>query len=313
MALEHSMLLDSAVVQDPYPFYDQLRSSDPVWRASPHDVYAVTSFELLAEAARRVEDFSSVMTSLLYKGEDGLIAKMDMRLGEPTLAVADPPAHTAHKQLIFPKFVSQRMVRIEAELADFADSCLERTLDMGRFDFMEEIGIAVPIRAIAMLIGFNDSNDALLAKTAFQLVELTSAARTLDEMSQIQVNHGEIRAWMQDQLDQRDGSESEHVLDAVKTAVDTGQFSPDQAMTTLLTLLSAGGESTSSLLGNAVRILAEQPDIRRMLQDDLSKVPAFIEEAGRLESPFRSHIRSVPNDTSLGGVNIPAGSTLMLM
>lgn len=313
MAIEHAMLLDPAVVQNPYPFYDELRATAPVWRASPQDIFAVTSFDLLAEAARRIEDFSSVMTALLYKGDDGIIAKMDMQLGEPTLAVADPPVHTAHKQLIFPRFVSRRMAGIEEELAEYAERCIARTIEMGSFDFMQEIGIAVPIRAIAMLIGFNDSNDALLAQTAFQLVELTSAARTLEEMAQVQLNHGEIRVWMQDQLDQRDGSESEHVLDAIKVAVDSGQFTPDQAMTTMLTLLSAGGESTSSLLGNAVRILAEQPDIRRMLQDDLSKVPAFIEEAGRLESPFRSHIRSVPRDTSLGGVAIPAGSTLMLM
>jgi cytochrome P450 len=313
MPLDHKLILDPEVIQHPYPFYDELRATSPVWRASQQDIFAVTSFDLLAEAARRIDDFSSVMTALLYKGEDGVLAKMDMALGDPTLAVADPPAHTAHKQLVFPKFVSQRMARIEAELTHFAEACVERTIEMGSFDFMEEIGIAVPIRAIAMLIGFEDSNDTLLARTAFQLVELTSAARTLEEMGQIQLNHDEIRIWMQDQLDRRQGGETEHVLDAIKTAVETGQFTRDQAMTTMLTLLSAGGESTSSLIGNAVRILAENPDLRRTLQYDPAQVPAFIEEAGRLESPFRSHVRSVPRDTTLGGVDLPAGSTLMMM
>lgn len=313
MAISHNVLLEPAVVQNPYPFYDDLRDQEPVWRASPDNIFVVTSFEHLSEAARRIEDFSSIMTSFLYKGEDGVLTKMEAGLGDPTLAVADPPVHTAHKQLIFPRFVSQRMVRIEAELTAYAEKCIERTRELGRFDFMKEIGIAVPIRAIAMLIGFNDSNDSLLARTAFQLVELTSAARTLEELAQIQLNHDEIRVWMQDELDQRPGGESEHVLDAIKNAVNSGQFSRDQAMTTMLTLLAAGGESTSSLLGNAVRILAENPDLVRLLQNDLSMVPAFIEEAGRLESPFRSHVRSVPRDTSLGGVDIPAGSTLMLM
>jgi cytochrome P450 len=87
----------------------------------------------------------------------------------------------------------------------------------------------------------------------------------------------------------------------------------NQALTTMMTLLSAGGESTSSLLGNAVRILAENPDIREKLKADPSQIPAFIEEALRIESPFRSHIRSVPHDTTLGDVAIPAGSTLMMM
>jgi cytochrome P450 family 144 len=311
--IDQHLMLDPAVMDDPYPFYAQLRAQAPVWQAGPQDIFTVTSFDLLAEAARRIEDFSSVMTALLYKGDDGLLAKMDMALGDPTLAVADPPEHTIHKKLVFPQFVSQRMARIEAELSQFAETCVDRAMDKGSFDFMDEIGIAVPIRAIAMLIGFEDSHDGLLAQTAFDLIELTAATRTLAEIGQIRMNHDDIRVWMRDQLDRRQGGESEHVLDAIKTALDAGQFSADQAMTTLITLLSAGGESTSSLLGNAVRILAEAPDLRRRLQGDPALIPAFIEEAGRLESPFRSHLRSVPRDTRLGGVAIPAGSTLLLM
>jgi cytochrome P450 len=253
------------------------------------------------------------MNAFLYKNDEGVLAKIPTQLGEPTLAVADPPVHTAHKQMIFPQFVSKRMALIEDELTRYAHACIDESQDMGRFDFMEEIGIAVPIRAIAMLIGFADSNDELLARTAFQLVELTSAARTMEEMGQIQLNHEEIRIWMTDQLERRVAGESEHLLDAVKAAVNSGQFNHDQAMTTMMTLLSAGGESTSSLLGNAVRILAENPDIRMRLKAEPGQIPAFIEEALRLESPFRSHLRSVPRDTSLGGVDLPAGSTLLMM
>lgn len=313
MTIDQKLMLDPAVVDDPYAFYDELRETAPVWQVGPDDIFAVTSFELLAEAARRTEDFSSVLNAFLYRNDDGVLAKLATDLGEPTLAVADPPDHTRHKQMIFPKFVSARMALIEGELTAYARACIDRAQEMGSFDFMQEIGIAVPIRAIAMLIGFADSNDALLARTAFQLVELTSAARTLAEMGQIQLNHEEIRVWMSQQLNRRAGGESEHLLDAVKSAIDSGQFTLNQGLTTMMTLLSAGGESTSSLLGNAVRILAENPDILAKLKSDPAQVPAFIEEALRLESPFRSHLRSVPRDTELGGVVLPAGSTLLMM
>jgi cytochrome P450 len=86
-----------------------------------------------------------------------------------------------------------------------------------------------------------------------------------------------------------------------------------QALLVMLTLLSAGAESTASLLGNAVRILAERPALVGTLKANMDLLPAFIEEAGRLESPFRHHLRSVPRDTELGGVAVPAGSTLLLM
>ena len=78
-------------------------------------------------------------------------------------------------------------------------------------------------------------------------------------------------------------------------------------------MLSAGGESTTSLLGNAVRLLAEHPDLQQHLRQNPEQIPTFVEEALRLESPFRYHMRSVPKDTTLGGVDIPAGATVLLL
>lgn len=90
-------------------------------------------------------------------------------------------------------------------------------------------------------------------------------------------------------------------------------FTDFEAFTILHTLLSAGGESTTSLLGNAVRILAEQPQLQQQLRAHPQLVATFVEEAVRLEPPFRYHMRDVAEDTALGGARIPAGSTLLLL
>jgi cytochrome P450 family 144 len=86
-----------------------------------------------------------------------------------------------------------------------------------------------------------------------------------------------------------------------------------QATVILHTLLSAGGESTTSLLGNAVRILAEQPDLQDHLRRNPEQIATFVEEALRLESPFRYLMRSAANSTTLGSVDIPAGATVLLL
>ena len=96
-------------------------------------------------------------------------------------------------------------------------------------------------------------------------------------------------------------------------ACNDGVFGDFEAIGILHTLLSAGGESTTSLLGNAVRILAEHPDLQEHLRQNPEQIPAFVEEALRLEPPFRYHMRSVPKDTTLGGVDIPAGATVLLL
>ena len=80
----------------------------------------------------------------------------------------------------------------------------------------------------------------------------------------------------------------------------------------LHTLLSAGGESTTSLIGNAVRMLAEDPEMQQRLREHPELVDVFVEEALRLESPFRQMMRSVPRDTTLGGIAVAGGSTALL-
>jgi cytochrome P450 len=59
-------------------------------------------------------------------------------------------------------------------------------------------------------------------------------------------------------------------------------------------------------------LLAESPALQRRLREKPDDVDVFVEEVLRLESPFRQMMRSVPHDTTLGGVDIPAGSTVVL-
>jgi cytochrome P450 len=103
------------------------------------------------------------------------------------------------------------------------------------------------------------------------------------------------------------------LVGAVARGVTAEVFGNVEANVILHTLLSAGGESTTSLLGNAVRILAEHPDLQEHLRQTPEQIPTFVEEALRLESPFRYLMRSVPSDTTLGDVDIPAGATVLLL
>ena len=313
MNIDPKLILDRDVIQNPYPFYNALRQHAPVWRAGHAPVYVVTGYEILCEATRRIEDFSSELKVSLYKNKDGLLDAMPANFGSPALAIADPPTHTLHKQIMFPRFVAKKMELLEEELSDFTAAKLQEAQAKGKFDFMEEIGGPIPIRAINRLIGFRNADEKVLLKTALESSEVTGGAMTLEELGALKVRVGEINAWLDETLEERDGTNTEDVLDAVKAAMLAGQFSKGEALITMITLLSAGGESTGALLGNAVRILAEQPSLVAHLKTNMELLPPFIEEAARLESPFRSHLRSVPRETELAGVKIPADATLMLM
>ena len=61
------------------------------------------------------------------------------------------------------------------------------------------------------------------------------------------------------------------------------------------------------LLSFALRMLAERPDLQELLRDDRDRIPNFIEETLRLESPLRAQFRMARVRTTLAGVDIPAG------
>jgi cytochrome P450 len=109
-----------------------------------------------------------------------------------------------------------------------------------------------------------------------------------------------------------DGPGSETVLGACADAVRAGQLSDIEAISILLLVVSAGSESTASLLGTGVRILAENPELQQRLRDDPELLPAFVEETCRIDPPFRGHYRRVRRPTNLGGVALPDGARLVL-
>ncbi|WP_051164628.1 hypothetical protein [Nocardia testacea] len=65
----------------------------------------------------------------------------------------------------------------------------------------------------------------------------------------------------------------------------------DQAAILLVQLVTAGAESTTSLLGTAVRLPAEDRALQDRVRADRGRVDALVEEAVRIESPFRGHFR----------------------
>lgn len=61
------------------------------------------------------------------------------------------------------------------------------------------------------------------------------------------------------------------------------------------------------MLGGICNYLSEHPDIQQQLRDDLSLIPAAIEEFVRLFSPYRGFARTVANDTVIHGHTVKPG------
>jgi len=313
-AVSGTRLLDPSVIDEPYGFYNDLRADAPVWEVPGTGIFTVATFQLLAEAAGRVEDFSSNINCLLYRDADGMPRRLPFGdAGIQALATADPPMHALHRDTVFPELVTKRMAALEPDIVEIAEDCVGQAVNEGSVDFMAAIGNVVPITMISRLIGFHDSDLDQLLNAAFDSTAMLGSTLSYDQLVALVARVGEIQEWLSRQLAEAMTEPTDDLIGAVARGVKSGAFSEFEAAAILHTLLSAGGESTTSLLGNAVRILAEHRDLQHQLRANPELIPMFVEEALRLEPPFRYHMRFVPKGTALGGVRIPAGSTVLLL
>jgi len=314
MELSGDLLLDPAVVDDPYPFYRELQARAPVWEIPGTGIFTVATAGLVTEATGRTEDFSSNLKCLLYRDAAGQPCRMPIGdAGAQALATADPPMHALHRAAVFPELVAKRMAALEPDIAGLAGECVTRALDSGTAEFMTAIGNVVPITITSRLIGFRDAGLDQLLTAAFDSTAMVGGALTFDELMRLATRSMEIQAWIGEQVAAAKQDPGADILGTVASAVNNGVFGDLEACSILHILLSAGGESTTSLLGNAVRILAERPDLQAHLRSNPGRIPRFVEEVLRLESPFRYQMRSVPKDTTLGDVSIPADSAVLLL
>jgi cytochrome P450 len=78
--------------------------------------------------------------------------------------------------------------------------------------------------------------------------------------------------------------------------------------------LYAGGQGTAArFLGNAMKLLAERPEVQRKLRQEPDRIPSFVEEMLRFNSPVKANFRMARKTTKIAGVEIPAGSNILLL
>ena len=313
-SLSPEMLLDPAVIENPYAFYRQLVQQAPVWHIPGTDVVLVSSFGAISEVVHRTDDFSSNLLALLYRNDDGTPAVQPFDPGIQTLATADPPRHASHRSAVFPELVARRMAELRGDIEDLAAQHLSVALRDEQVEAMSAIANPVPIRVVSKLIGFQDEDPDELLHAAFTSTAMLAATGPLEHQLAAMEQSIGVMGWIAEQLDAAiNGGRAEGILSVIAAAVHDGELDAGEGFAIMATLLSAGGESTTSLLGNALHVLATRPDLQGHLRAHPAELTPFIEEMLRLESPFRYHLRHATAATQLQGVEIPAGAAVLLL
>lgn len=317
ITIQGTALLDDQVLNEPADFYARLIAEAPVWQVADSNVFTVISYAAVTEASRRTADFSSNLRYFLYRDERGLPGRLLHRMagveGVNVLATADPPQHAQHKKVISPEFSPHRIASLEERLRAMTRDRLAAGREGDRIEFMSAVANMIPIEVIIDLIAFRERNTEALFQTAIVQTDMLACAISREELERRVSFTDNTFLWVFQQLQSAMAAPGEGILGLLAAALNAGDIEVPFAMAVLLTLFAAGGESTSSLIGNSVMLLAENLDLQAKLRAQPHLIPKLIEESLRLQSPFRHHMRLATRDTELCGTRIPEGATLLLM
>lgn len=309
-------LFDERYVQDPYPLYTRMRDAGPVHRIGDSDFHAVCTWDAVSEAVARTDDFSSNLTGAMIYQADGTVGLFPMdEVGGPTqvLAIADDPAHAVHRKALIPHLAAKRIRELEAYVTDTMARLWDDVVRTGTVEWMSAIANRLPMMVVCRLIGVPDEDADQLAAWGYASTQLLEGLVGPEQLAAAGTAAMELAGYIAAQFERPPAEARDTLMGGLAAACAAGEFDALTAQMMMVTLFSAGGESTASLIGSATRILATRPDLQQALRDSPASIPAFVEEVLRFEPPFRGHYRHVLRDCELHGYPLRAGSRLILL
>lgn len=312
-------ITEKRFVDDPYPYYAYFRGQGPVTPMPTRPgVMAVSGQPEIVTIARNPDVYSSynattgpiVPLPFTPEGDDIGEQMEPFRAQMPFsehLITLDPPQHTPYRALLARLFNPQRLKENEAFMQVACDELIDGFIDRGRVELCGEFSTVFTSMVIADLLG---------APRELQQEFLRGWRRPGTIGHQAPPNPmAFLNEYFTPYIEERRRTPRGDVMsDLAQATFPDGSLPTVADLVRLSTILFAAGQDTTThFIGLAMRLLAEQPAVQQRLRQDPKLIPEFVEEQLRFEGPIRCDFRLVKKRTELAGVDLAAGTILVLL
>lgn len=299
-------LVSPHIRANPYPYYAELRAQAPVCQVDPGNLWAVS---------RYVDVLYVLKNPLLFSSQGGRELAIRPWLERNPIAgsliLMDPPQHTATRALITHAFGVRVLPRVEPLARRVCTEFAGRMSGAGVFDACAEISIMLPGNVIANLLGLDDASIEKLRIWTEDLVSVNPGTPAEAQPRIIQTVT-ELEAHVRQMLaDRRQNPRDDLASQLLEAEINGQRLTEDEVVSFFFLLVTAGFETTTHLITQALRILAMHPELVDRLRADMAAIPDFIEEVLRFEPSTHARMRLLTADTELAGVFLPKGSLVV--
>jgi len=313
---------DESLVDDPYPYFDYLREQCPVQREPHHEVMMVTGYEEALAVYHDPAVFSSCNSvtgpfpgfPVPLEGDDVspiIEQHRDQLPMSDQVITFDPPKHTDHRGLLMRLITPKRLRENEESMWRLADRQIDEFIGNGECEFVRQYASPFAMVVIADLLGVPEEDYDLFRKNLTRSTGLGSTGDDTLPRNPLEFLYQQFSLYVEDRRREprsdvlsglaaakfHDGSTPE-VMDVVRVAAN---------------VFAAGQETSVRLLAGALQRIGEDPELANALKENRELIPNFVEEMLRFEGPVKGDFRLARVATNVGGVDIPAGTTVMVL
>lgn len=295
--------LDFTGGTSPYPFFQHMRRTDPVWHGSlsdntqlpeelrPSDEWVLFDYNAVSQAFRD----DRIFTSAAYDKTIGLV------MGHTILAMGGREHHD-HRNLVAKAFRATALERWEPSvIGPVCDRLVDEIKNDGHADLVKAVTFEFPTRIISTLLGLPAEDLDFFRRLSLDLISIpTDIVAGLNAAA-------ELYDYFLKQVEQRRRKLTDDIIgDLVAAEIDGEKLTDEAIIAFLRLLLPAGLETTYRSSGNLLYLLLTHPEQLAMVNQDRSLIPMAIEEGLRFETPLTMVMRTTTEEVEIGGKAIPA-------
>ena len=302
---------------NPYPVYDQLRNSDPIYWSAENGYWLLTRYSDIASLISNANLSSNRIGAHAGRMPEQLKAHFSpfFTAVSSWMLMIDPPDHTRLRGIVNKAFTPRVVENMRALIQQLVDDMLARVKQQKRMEVMADLANPLPAMVISAMLGVPGSDQPQFKawsddiSMALAGIDSAGSKEELFALYEIaQKSYLALSSYFKEKVAELRLNPKENLLSAMIQAEEKGdRLTESELFANCVLLMIAGHETTTNLIGNGLLALLRNPTQQEMLRNNPDLIVSAVEEMLRFDSPVQKMGRIARADILMGGLEIKQG------
>jgi len=300
---------DSYIAAPPHEVLAELRRAQPVYfqeMTGEPGYWAVLKHADVVHVAREPKLFSASEGGVMLEN----LGPEQLDMMRNMLLAMDPPRHVDFRRPIEPRFRARVIAQMEDQIRAICREIMEKAAAQGDVEFVHDVTSTLPSRVIGRLMGLPAEDLPMIHR----LAEMNTSGQDSDYASDVSQGTIDMAMYAIQFAATRRAEPPREDLTTLLLETDfNGTYMTDLDFGSFFVqLVTAGNDTTKTMLSSGLRALLDHPDQLAALRADPTLIAGAVEEILRYENPLHYFRRTATADTVLRDTKITAGDKVVM-